>query len=150
MADIPSTKNHHKPLPSPVVNQTPVKTHQELNGSGQGSTISEYLIEMLFDWHVEDFLDSPPNFSKNPKGAFLNYRIGMPTRDGKNSYHEGVVYGEKYFMGNFERLVKIKTEVDPDNFFKNEQSILTLAGKSSDKFSSSEPSIDQNHPTNVQ
>ncbi|KAI3673248.1 hypothetical protein L6452_39365 [Arctium lappa] len=62
--DIPTNKNHQKILHSPVVDQTPVKTHQELNGSGQGSTISEYLMEMLPGWHVEDFLDSPPNFSK--------------------------------------------------------------------------------------
>ncbi|KVI05412.1 Berberine/berberine-like protein [Cynara cardunculus var. scolymus] len=77
-----------------------------------------------------------PFVSKNPRGAFLNYRdldIGVTSGDGKNSYSEGVVYGEKYFMGNFERLVKIKTEVDPDNFFRNEQSIPTLAGKSSGK-----------------
>lgn len=75
-----------------------------------------------------------PYVSKNPRGAFLNYRdldIGVMT-PGKNSYSEGQVYGEKYFMGNFERLVKIKTAVDPDNFFRNEQSIPTLpsSGKS--------------------
>ncbi|PWA89119.1 Berberine/berberine-like protein [Artemisia annua] len=69
-----------------------------------------------------------PYVSKNPRGAFLNYRdldIGVMT-PGKYSYSEGQVYGEKYFMGNFERLVKIKTAVDPDNFFRNEQSIPTL------------------------
>ncbi|KAD0410236.1 hypothetical protein E3N88_44321 [Mikania micrantha] len=74
-----------------------------------------------------------PFVSKNPRGAFLNYRdldIGVMTGD---SYSEGAVYGEKYFMGNFDRLVKIKTAVDPDNFFRNEQSIPTLAGKSSGK-----------------
>nr|XP_043614149.1 berberine bridge enzyme-like 21 [Erigeron canadensis]XP_043614150.1 berberine bridge enzyme-like 21 [Erigeron canadensis] len=74
-----------------------------------------------------------PYVSKNPRGAFLNYRdldIGVMT-PGKNVYSEGEVYGEKYFMGNFERLVKIKTAVDPDNFFRNEQSIPTLPGKSS-------------------
>ncbi|KAM0019915.1 putative tetrahydroberberine oxidase [Helianthus debilis subsp. tardiflorus] len=72
-----------------------------------------------------------PFVSKNPRGAFLNYRdldIGVMS---KNSYSEGEVYGEKYFMGNFERLVKIKTAVDPDNFFRNEQSIPTSPGKSS-------------------
>nr|GEU35963.1 berberine bridge enzyme-like 21 [Tanacetum cinerariifolium] len=70
-----------------------------------------------------------PHVSKNPRGAFLNYRdldIGVMT-PGKDSYSEGQVYGEKYFMGNFERLVKIKTAVDPDNFFRNEQSIPTLS-----------------------
>ncbi|KAI3733882.1 hypothetical protein L6452_13340 [Arctium lappa] len=71
--------------------------------------------------------------SKNPRGAFLNYRdldIGVMTGTGKNGYDSGKVYGEKYFMGNFMRLVKVKTAFDPDNFFRNEQSIPTLvAGK---------------------
>lgn len=66
-----------------------------------------------------------PFVSKNPRTAFLNYRdldIGV-NHNGKNSYYEGRVYGIKYFEGNFERLVKIKTKVDPHNFFRNEQSI---------------------------
>ncbi|MBA0871447.1 hypothetical protein Goshw_025738 [Gossypium schwendimanii] len=61
--------------------------------------------------------------SKNPRSAYLNYRdldIGIT----KNwSYQEGKVYGESYFNGNFERLVDVKTVVDPHNFFRNEQSI---------------------------
>ncbi|CBI31079.3 unnamed protein product, partial [Vitis vinifera] len=36
------------------------------------------------------------------------------------------VYGIKYFKKNFNRLVRIKTKVDPGNFFRNEQSIPTL------------------------
>ncbi|XP_047307607.1 berberine bridge enzyme-like 21 [Impatiens glandulifera] len=71
-----------------------------------------------------------PYVSKNPRGAFLNYRdvdIGVNTF-GKNSYDEGKVYGEKYFMGNFDRLVKVKTAVDSGNFFRNEQSIPVIAG----------------------
>ncbi|CBI31075.3 unnamed protein product, partial [Vitis vinifera] len=36
------------------------------------------------------------------------------------------VYGIKYFKKNFNRLVHIKTKVDPGNFFRNEQSIPTL------------------------
>ncbi|XP_052202893.1 berberine bridge enzyme-like 21 [Diospyros lotus] len=66
-----------------------------------------------------------PFVSKSPRGAFFNYRdvdIGI-THNGKNSYREGQVYGVKYFKGNFERLVKVKSEVDPGNFFRNEQSI---------------------------
>ncbi|KAL2341573.1 hypothetical protein Fmac_009513 [Flemingia macrophylla] len=64
-----------------------------------------------------------PFVSQNPREAFLNYRdldIGTNT---KNSFQEGEVYGRKYFNGNFDRLVKVKTAVDPDNFFRNEQSI---------------------------
>ncbi|CAI9089561.1 OLC1v1024152C1 [Oldenlandia corymbosa var. corymbosa] len=74
-----------------------------------------------------------PYVSKNPRQAFLNYRdldIGT-TDNGKNSYGEGEVYGLKYFKDNFYRLVKIKTAVDPQNFFRNEQSIPTTPHQSS-------------------
>ncbi|RZB64430.1 Berberine bridge enzyme-like 21 [Glycine soja] len=64
-----------------------------------------------------------PYVSKNPRSAFLNYRdldIGVNSF-GKNSFQE--VYGAKYFNDNLQRLVKVKTAVDPENFFRNEQSI---------------------------
>ncbi|GAA0138953.1 hypothetical protein LIER_00598 [Lithospermum erythrorhizon] len=69
-----------------------------------------------------------PFVSKNPRSAYLNYRdIDIGTTDyGKNSYDEGKVFGVKYFNNNFDRLVQIKTKVDPGNFFRNEQSIPTL------------------------
>ncbi|KDP36348.1 hypothetical protein JCGZ_09768 [Jatropha curcas] len=69
-----------------------------------------------------------PFVSKNPRAAFLNYRdldLGI-NHNGKRSYLEGRVYGIKYFKDNFNRLVKIKTKVDPGNFFRNEQSIPTF------------------------
>ncbi|XP_012569354.1 berberine bridge enzyme-like 21 [Cicer arietinum] len=66
-----------------------------------------------------------PYVSSNPRSAFLNYRdIDIGTNSfGKNSYQEGQVYGSKYFNDNFDRLVKTKTAIDPQNFFRNEQSI---------------------------
>jgi FAD/FMN-containing dehydrogenase len=72
-----------------------------------------------------------PFVSKNPRSAFLNYRdldIGV-NHFGKNSLEEGEVYGVKYFNDNYDRLVKVKTAVDPQNFFRNEQSIPTLPSK---------------------
>ncbi|KAK6123836.1 hypothetical protein DH2020_042437 [Rehmannia glutinosa] len=69
-----------------------------------------------------------PYVSKNPREAYLNYRdldIGT-TNNGKNTYNEAKVYGLKYFKGNFDRLVKVKTAIDPENFFRNEQSIPPL------------------------
>ncbi|KAJ9705877.1 hypothetical protein PVL29_003806 [Vitis rotundifolia] len=69
-----------------------------------------------------------PYVSKSPRGSFLNYRdidIGI-SHNGKDSYQEGKVYGVKYFMNNFDRLVKVKTAVDPQNFFRYEQSIPPL------------------------
>ncbi|KAL6567235.1 hypothetical protein OROGR_000903 [Orobanche gracilis] len=71
-----------------------------------------------------------PYVSDSPREAYLNYRdldIGTADNNGKNSYRKGEVYGVKYFKeSNFHRLVKIKTRVDPDNLFRNEQSIPTL------------------------
>ncbi|KAI4299745.1 hypothetical protein L6164_033174 [Bauhinia variegata] len=66
-----------------------------------------------------------PFVSKNPRSSYLNYRdLDIGINDfAKNSYEQGEVYGAKYFNSNFDRLVKIKTAVDPENFFRNEQSI---------------------------
>ncbi|GJX65073.1 reticuline oxidase-like protein [Tanacetum coccineum] len=86
----------------------------------------DYLNQMR---SLYDFMT--PYASNSPRGAFLNYRdidIGV-NHNGANSYAEGKVYGEKYFLGNFDRLVKIKTAVDPQNFFRNEQSIPTSSAK---------------------
>ncbi|KAG5255421.1 berberine bridge enzyme [Salix suchowensis] len=69
-----------------------------------------------------------PFVSKNPRSSYLNYRdldIGV-MEAGKDSFEQGSVYGYKYFNDNFDRLVKVKTAVDPENFFRNEQSIPTL------------------------
>jgi len=66
-----------------------------------------------------------PYVSQNPRSAYLNYRdfdIGISQ---KGTYEEGKVYGEKYFNQNFDRLVQVKTKVDPENFFRNQQSIPT-------------------------
>lgn len=63
--------------------------------------------------------------TKKPREAYLNYRdldIGYSPRcDGV--YGAGKNPGIKYFKGNYPRLVKVKTEVDPENFFRDEQSI---------------------------
>ncbi|KAK7246176.1 hypothetical protein RIF29_41036 [Crotalaria pallida] len=70
-----------------------------------------------------------PFVSKNPRSAYINYRdldIGI-NHFGKDSFQEGIVYGAKYFNNNFDRLVKIKTAVDPENYFRNEQSIPVKA-----------------------
>ncbi|XP_052201307.1 berberine bridge enzyme-like 8 [Diospyros lotus] len=66
-----------------------------------------------------------PFVSKFPRQAFWNYRdldLGI-NHNGRKSFAEAAGYGIKYFMGNYKRLVQIKTKVDPDNFFRNEQSI---------------------------
>ncbi|XP_057958454.1 berberine bridge enzyme-like 8 [Malania oleifera] len=69
-----------------------------------------------------------PFVTNSPREAFLNYRdldIGRNSDEGTD-YEAAKVYGEKYFKGNFDRLVEVKTRVDPENFFRNAQSIPVL------------------------
>ncbi|KAF8024812.1 hypothetical protein BT93_F1854 [Corymbia citriodora subsp. variegata] len=64
--------------------------------------------------------------SKSPREAYINYRdldIGMNNVIGSTSYKQASVWGKKYFKKNFDRLVRVKTVVDPENFFRHEQSI---------------------------
>ncbi|VVA93120.1 unnamed protein product [Arabis nemorensis] len=68
-----------------------------------------------------------PYVSKNPREAFLNYRDIDIGKSLNSTYDEGKVYGVKYFKNNFDRLVKVKSRVDPDNFFRYEQSIPLLS-----------------------
>ncbi|KAK4254151.1 hypothetical protein QN277_009569 [Acacia crassicarpa] len=67
--------------------------------------------------------------SKSPREAYVNYRdldLGMNKKNGTR-YEEASAWGKRYFKGNFERLVKIKSKVDPENVFRHEQSIPPLA-----------------------
>ena len=70
-----------------------------------------------------------PYVSNSPREAFLNYRdlnIGANHPSNATSMDIARSYGSKYFRDNFERLVRVKSRVDPENFFRNEQSIPPL------------------------
>ncbi|KAM7505368.1 hypothetical protein LguiB_004272 [Lonicera macranthoides] len=67
-----------------------------------------------------------PFVTHGPRAAYLNYRdldIGRNPPDGRATYSQARKWGKKYFKGNFDRLVQVKSHVDPNNFFRNEQSI---------------------------
>ncbi|XP_060175152.1 monolignol oxidoreductase AtBBE-like 15 [Lycium barbarum] len=69
--------------------------------------------------------------SKFPREAYVNYRdldLGM-NKNANSSFLEASVWGEKYFKNNYDRLVLVKTKVDPDNFFWHEQSLPILPFK---------------------
>ncbi|KAL5838969.1 hypothetical protein ACOSQ4_011577 [Xanthoceras sorbifolium] len=74
-----------------------------------------------------------PYVSKNPRAAYINYRdldIGTNNNKGSSSstsFKQASIWGVKYFKNNFNRLVHVKTKVDPANFFTNEQSIPSLS-----------------------
>ncbi|XP_059295120.1 berberine bridge enzyme-like 22 [Lycium ferocissimum] len=70
------------------------------------------------------YKEMEPYVAKNPRTAYLNYRdLDFGTNKKDYSYSKAKIWGEKYFIGNFERLAKVKSKVDPNNFFRNEQSI---------------------------
>ncbi|PHT28741.1 hypothetical protein CQW23_31668 [Capsicum baccatum] len=87
----------------------------------QGFEADEYYSDLTRKLH-----DSmTPFVSKLPRQAYLNFKdfdLGV-NYHGVNSYLQGKGYGDKYFKENFDRLVDIKSRVDPENYFKNEQSI---------------------------
>ncbi|KAL2252080.1 UNVERIFIED_CONTAM: Berberine bridge enzyme-like 22 [Sesamum indicum] len=70
-----------------------------------------------------------PYVSRSPRAAYINYRdldIGM-NQQPNSSYSEAIIWGRKYFKGNFKRLAGVKMRADPGNFFRNEQSIPLLS-----------------------
>ncbi|KQK18048.1 berberine bridge enzyme-like 22 [Brachypodium distachyon] len=74
-----------------------------------------------------------PYVSRNPRGAYVNYKdLDLGVNDsggdsgGGTSYEKARGWGESYFKENFERLAMVKAMVDPSDFFRNEQSIPPL------------------------
>ncbi|XP_038680368.1 berberine bridge enzyme-like 18 [Tripterygium wilfordii] len=103
-----------------------------------------YKLHYWVGWQEEDYKDTQkyiswirrlysymaPYVSKNPREAYINYRdldIGTNNKGKCTSYKQAKIWGEKYFKNNFDRLVRVKTEVDPSNFFRNEQSIPPIS-----------------------
>ncbi|GAA0158609.1 hypothetical protein LIER_15582 [Lithospermum erythrorhizon] len=69
-----------------------------------------------------------PYVSKSPRAAYFNYRdldLGV-NNEKRSSYAQASIWGIRYFKGNFFKLAQVKTKVDPENFFRSEQSIPTL------------------------
>jgi hypothetical protein len=80
------------------------------------------------NWTRKVYSYMTPYVSKNPREAYANYRdldLGM-NRNSNTSFVEASAFGTNYFKDNFYRLVNVKTKVDPENFFRHEQSIPPL------------------------
>lgn len=80
------------------------------------------------NWIRDVYNYMAPYASKSPRAAYVNYRdldLGI-NKNGNTSFVEASAWGLKYFKGNFERLVRVKSKVDPYNFFRHEQSIPAL------------------------
>ncbi|KAJ0017718.1 hypothetical protein Pint_11311 [Pistacia integerrima] len=83
------------------------------------------------DWIRKLYNYMAPYVSQFPREAYVNYRdLDLGTNKKSNtSFVEASAWGAKYFKDNFNRLVRVKTKVDPDNFFRHEQSIPPLPVK---------------------
>ncbi|XP_075477147.1 berberine bridge enzyme-like 22 [Primulina tabacum] len=80
------------------------------------------------NWIRELYNYMEPYVSSSPRAAYINYRdldIGVDIQN-HNISHSHVVWGKKYFKGNFKKLAGVKRRVDPGNFFRHEQSIPLL------------------------
>ncbi|XP_048560282.1 berberine bridge enzyme-like Cyn d 4 [Triticum urartu] len=94
------------------------------NGEGTGGKVTPDWVGSLYDFMA-------PFVSKDPRGAYVNYRdldIGAnKVVDGVTSYESAKVWGESYFgPENFKRLAKIKRKVDAGDYFRSEQSVPPL------------------------
>ncbi|OEL36760.1 Tetrahydrocannabinolic acid synthase [Dichanthelium oligosanthes] len=82
------------------------------------------------EWIRDLFAFMEPYVSSDPREAYFNYRdldLGENVVVGNlSSYEAGKVWGEKYFKDNYQRLAVAKDEIDPDDYFRNEQSIPPL------------------------
>ncbi|KAK1430387.1 hypothetical protein QVD17_13085 [Tagetes erecta] len=96
---------------------------------------SLYMIEYLVVWDGDEtsphisWIRSLYSYmrsyvSNSPRTAYLNYN-DLDLGVGKTYAEASETWGSSYFKNNFNRLVKVKTMVDPGNFFKHEQSIPT-------------------------
>ncbi|KAK1397464.1 Cannabidiolic acid synthase [Heracleum sosnowskyi] len=67
-----------------------------------------------------------PYVSSNPRRAYYNYDdldLGANNERGPINYINASRWGRSYFNRNFMRLVWVKTQVDPSNFFRHELTI---------------------------
>ncbi|WOG84343.1 hypothetical protein DCAR_0103526 [Daucus carota subsp. sativus] len=81
--------------------------------------------EATLQWINDLFKYYAPYVTKNPRTSYVNYRdadLGI----GSRTFQQASIWGKKYYKNNFDRLVKIKSVVDPLNFFNHKQSIPLL------------------------
>ncbi|CAL5008323.1 unnamed protein product [Urochloa decumbens] len=107
-----------------------------------------YSVQYAVDWkaaengHAGEFMGwlrefyefMEPYVSKNPRGAYVNYvdlDLGVNnwtsvTGSAADSVSHAASWGRRYFLNNFDRLVRAKSKIDPGNVFNNAQSIPPL------------------------
>lgn len=94
------------------------------------------------DWIRGFYNAMTPYVSSDPRAAYINYvdldlgemgsapppqqKIVMlkdPSSSSSEMVERARVWGEKYFLSNYDRLVRAKTLIDPENIFRHQQGI---------------------------
>ncbi|XP_073049398.1 berberine bridge enzyme-like D-2 [Primulina eburnea] len=87
------------------------------------------------EWIRGFYNEMTPYVSSGPRAAYINYMdFDLGVMDYLNSsvavadpVEMARIWGEKYFLKNYERLVKAKTIIDPFNVFRNQQGIPPMS-----------------------
>ncbi|XP_057423404.1 berberine bridge enzyme-like D-2 [Lotus japonicus] len=91
------------------------------------------------DWIRGLYASMTPFVSSGPRAAYVNYMdfdLGVMEKisnvaSPRDAVDKAKVWGEKYFLSNYYRLVRAKTQIDPSNVFTNEQGIPPMPFTSS-------------------
>ncbi|PIA35010.1 hypothetical protein AQUCO_03700334v1 [Aquilegia coerulea] len=100
------------------------------NEQDQGNKKSNELI----DWMTGFYQFMTPFVATEPRTAYVNYvdldlgKMDMIISASSNAVETARRWGEKYFLNNYDRLVQIKTVIDPNNVFSNQQGIPPMSG----------------------
>ncbi|KZV58283.1 cannabidiolic acid synthase-like 2-like [Dorcoceras hygrometricum] len=83
-----------------------------------------------YEW-LERIYNFMTDYASKPRTSYLNYKDLDLGRDyeGIANYTQAAVWGKMYFKNNFKKLAEVKHRFDPQNYFKNEQSIPPLKPK---------------------
>uniref|UniRef100_A0A803M237 FAD-binding PCMH-type domain-containing protein n=1 Tax=Chenopodium quinoa TaxID=63459 RepID=A0A803M237_CHEQI len=82
----------------------------------------------ILSWIRKVYDYMTPFVASNPRAAYVNYidldlgTIDFTDKD-EDTDKKARVWGEKYFLGNYDRLVKVKTIIDQQNVFNHIQGI---------------------------
>ncbi|CAN7001723.1 unnamed protein product [Brassica oleracea var. botrytis] len=115
MAKIPESET-----PFPHRNGTIFKIHYGTSWTSENDKSANKRMKWIRDMYSY----MKPYVSSNPRRAYVNYRdldLGKNKKNSKVNFIKAQKWGAKYLKNNFNRLVKIKTNVDPENFFRHEQ-----------------------------
>ncbi|GMH26891.1 hypothetical protein Nepgr_028734 [Nepenthes gracilis] len=90
--------------------------------------------EIYGDWIREFYSSMTPYVSSGPRAAYVNYldfdlgTVELISNGGssRDAVERARVWGEKYFLRNYDRLVRAKTIADPNNVFRHQQGIPPL------------------------